>query len=683
MKTIFFKLIFLIVGIFATTSCTKDDINPNGGGNGGGDGPKTAIAAPKEWDGEKRADITYQVLVYSFADSDGDGIGDFNGITQKLDYIDGLGASGIWLSPIHPASSYHGYDVMDYSKVDPKFGTEADFDNLVKEAEKRGIKIYLDFVINHSSSNHPWFLDAASDENSPYRDYFIFSKDPAADIAAGKIPMIATEGANGYESNQWYAAPNTVVPESERYLFALDWSNSSSPTVTVTKTTKPVDAENTDTSTEGAKYLWLGELYKFYPKGGNKYELVVDFASAWGFLVRTSAAEWDEHKYGAKSSQNNTVTLGVPFKLHSGGDTSDILLPGMDILRYHSHFWTGAFADLNFGDVATSEKSGAFIAICDAAKGWIDRGVDGLRLDAVKHIYHNAKGNENPDFLKKFYDELNGYYKTKGNTEDIYMIGEVLSDYREVAPYYVGLPALFEFSFWWTLESAINNSSGYNFTKDILSYRTLYASHRTDYIDATKLTNHDEDRVGSKLGESVAKCKLAATVLLTSCGSPYIYYGEELGYYGTKANGDEYIRTPMSWGTGNTADKFTDKVDNAMIAALSVSKQETDENSILSVYKQFTELRNNYAALGSGVMTKHEVYNETNQHFKNIAAWYRTEGDQKVLVVHNFAATNSNIVVSQTLKTIIGVNGDIVITDAKAGGHAVQMGGYSTLVLEL
>ena len=85
--------------------------------------------------------ITYQLLVYSFCDSDGDGIGDFNGIASKLDYLKEMGVSALWLSPVHPSSSYHGYDVVDYDTVNPDYGTEADFRNLLESAHGKGIKI--------------------------------------------------------------------------------------------------------------------------------------------------------------------------------------------------------------------------------------------------------------------------------------------------------------------------------------------------------------------------------------------------------------------------------------------------------------------------------------------------------------------------------------------------------------
>lgn len=116
---------------------------------------KNITAAPDNWDGTKRADISYQLLVYSFADKDGDKYGDLNGLIDKLDYINSLGVTALWLSPIHPAMSYHGYDVTDHTKVNPKLGTEADFDRLITEAHKRNIKIYLDYVMNPYGQSPP------------------------------------------------------------------------------------------------------------------------------------------------------------------------------------------------------------------------------------------------------------------------------------------------------------------------------------------------------------------------------------------------------------------------------------------------------------------------------------------------------------------------------------------------
>ncbi len=126
--------------------------------------------------------VFYEIFVRSFSDSNADGIGDFNGITQNLDYLnDGdpttstdLGVSGIWLMPIHPSPSYHGYSVTDYYAVNPDYGTMEDFEHLLAEAHLRGIRVIIDLVLNHTSNQHPWFIQAR-DPASPYHDWYVWS----------------------------------------------------------------------------------------------------------------------------------------------------------------------------------------------------------------------------------------------------------------------------------------------------------------------------------------------------------------------------------------------------------------------------------------------------------------------------------------------------------------------------
>ncbi|HSN95156.1 MAG TPA: alpha-amylase family glycosyl hydrolase [Anaerolineaceae bacterium] len=124
----------------------------------------------------------YEIFVRSFKDSNGDGIGDFKGITSQLDYLnDGdpnnhadLGITGIWLMPIMPSPSYHGYDVIDYMNVNPQYGTMADFKELVQECHKRGIRVIIDFVVNHTSSQNPWFNEAVAG-NKGFENWYIWS----------------------------------------------------------------------------------------------------------------------------------------------------------------------------------------------------------------------------------------------------------------------------------------------------------------------------------------------------------------------------------------------------------------------------------------------------------------------------------------------------------------------------
>jgi glycosidase len=147
--------------------------------------------------------VFYEIFVRSFYDSNGDGIGDFNGIVEKLDYLndddpstnDDLGITGIWLMPINASPSYHGYDVTDYFAVNPEYGTMEEFQNLLDAAHQRGIRVIIDVVLNHTSVQHPWFQEANSDPNNPYRDYYIFEE--------------SSPGFNSpWGSEVWYRAAN-------------------------------------------------------------------------------------------------------------------------------------------------------------------------------------------------------------------------------------------------------------------------------------------------------------------------------------------------------------------------------------------------------------------------------------------------------------------------------------------
>jgi glycosidase len=130
----------------------------------------------------------YEIFVGSFADSDGDGTGDLAGVTDKLSYIhDDLGADGIWLTPISPSPSYHKYDVTDFEGVDPAFGTMADFEKLTSKAHAMDVRVLLDLVVQHTSSQHPWFQQAVAalqaGTSSPYIDYYHFATAPRAGYA--------------------------------------------------------------------------------------------------------------------------------------------------------------------------------------------------------------------------------------------------------------------------------------------------------------------------------------------------------------------------------------------------------------------------------------------------------------------------------------------------------------------
>lgn len=161
-----------------------------------------------------KAGVTYEIFVQSFYDSDGDGIGDFNGVSQKLDYVKELGANAIWFMPIMPSPTYHKYDVTEYKAVHPDYGTMDDFKNLLAEAHKRDIKIVIDMIINHTSNQHPWFLEAKSGRDNSYRDYYVWAqKDTIADYLNKKVITLDSDNIR-----QWHDPG-----EGEDYYYGFFW----------------------------------------------------------------------------------------------------------------------------------------------------------------------------------------------------------------------------------------------------------------------------------------------------------------------------------------------------------------------------------------------------------------------------------------------------------------------------
>ena len=543
-----FLKIFLLIFILATISCSKENLPSN-------DNlikDELSQYQSEQWDGVKRGGVYYEIFVRSFADGDGDGIGDLKGITAKLDYLNELGISGIWLTPIFKASSYHGYDIEDYFDINSEYGTISDFNQLITKAHSLGIKVVLDFVLNHTSKYHPWFLSAKSSITSNYRNFFIFEKSDqiSTRVSQGLVPMTQV-----YYADQW----------------------------------KSIDIGTTD-------YKYLGIFSDWMP-------------------------------------------------------------------------------DLNYGAVESCQTSPAFIEMCNAAKFWITKGVDGFRLDAVKHIYQNEDSYENPLFLSKFFNEI------KKVKPDIYMIGEVFTtDYSKVAPYYSGLPAFFNFDAWNKLIYAINNSHAKWFPYDLINMGNAFKNVRADYIDALKLSNHDEDRALSVLDGNSAKGKIAAAILLTVGKSPYIYYGEEIGMLGYKGGDDRNVREPFLW-TVSPGDSYTTKWYNGTNSTYStitpLSVQKTDKYSLYNVYKKFIELRNSYPALAYGTLT---LPTNFDSYSKNFMAFYREYNGQKLIIIHNVSSGTSIFTVNHTVDKAIADFNRVTYSKQKNSSVAVTMPPYSSII---
>lgn len=178
----------LLTAVLGLTACGKKTA----------DSPGPAVSSvqmmelnkePQQNQTERPYGTTYEVFLYSYYDSDGDGIGDINGLRNKLDYIQDMGFDGIWLMPVTPSDTYHKYDVKDYYAVDPAYGTMDDFDALIKECHERNINVYTDLVLNHTADDHPWFQQAwdylkelppdwgASADYCPYFSYYNFTRE--------------------------------------------------------------------------------------------------------------------------------------------------------------------------------------------------------------------------------------------------------------------------------------------------------------------------------------------------------------------------------------------------------------------------------------------------------------------------------------------------------------------------
>ncbi|HSN87979.1 MAG TPA: alpha-amylase family glycosyl hydrolase, partial [Thermoanaerobaculia bacterium] len=148
--------------------------------------PTEAAEPVPSWDHDwARGAVFYEVFVRSFQDSNGDGIGDLPGLISRLDYLnDGnpatdtdLGVDALWLMPVFNSPSYHGYDTVDYESIEPDYGTTADFQRLLDEAHRRGIRVIVDLVVNHSSAQHPWFIESSASPRSSYRDWYVWRAD--------------------------------------------------------------------------------------------------------------------------------------------------------------------------------------------------------------------------------------------------------------------------------------------------------------------------------------------------------------------------------------------------------------------------------------------------------------------------------------------------------------------------
>jgi alpha-glucosidase len=187
---------------------------------------KTAQSQQNERDWWKNA-VIYEIYPRSYQDSNGDGIGDLNGITSRLDYLKELGVDAIWLTPVYPSPQVDfGYDISDYRAIDPQYGNLADFDRLVAEAGKRHIRVIMDMVMNHTSDKHKWFIESRSSRTNPYRDWYVWRDGKGETATSQGQPPNNWQSYFGHSAWQW-------DPKTRQYYYHkfyiqqpdLNWRN--------------------------------------------------------------------------------------------------------------------------------------------------------------------------------------------------------------------------------------------------------------------------------------------------------------------------------------------------------------------------------------------------------------------------------------------------------------------------
>jgi alpha-glucosidase len=474
--------------------------------------------------------IIYQIYPRSFADSNSDGIGDLTGITTRLDYLRDLGVDAIWLSPIYtsPQADF-GYDVANYVDIDPMFGNLSDYDRLIREAHKRKIRVIMDLVLNHTSDEHPWFVESRKSRNNPYRDWYIW-RDPSPE---------------GKEPNNWYS-------------------------------------------------VFGGKAWKFDPATG----------------------------------------------------------------QYYLHLFHDKQPDLNWRNPNVQK------AILNVLKFWLDRGTDGFRLDVFNAYFKHVDLPDNPkkrgglrgfERQEHLYDGdqpemvpvLQKFRKLLEKYPERYSVGETFFSTPEKAAFYSGddrLHAAFNFSLLeckWDPQKYLKAIT----TWDKVAGEKVWPS----YV----LNNHDNPRTVTRWKDGVGddRAKLGAVMLLSLRGTPFLYYGEEIGMrdirlkcseimdppgkrYWPIYKGRDGCRSPMQWDAGDQAGFGKARPWLPLhpnYITRNVAAQLKEPHSLLNVYKNLIALRRSNLALRRG------DFQVIEQGDTNCLVYQRTRGKHRVLVALNFS----------------------------------------------
>jgi alpha-amylase len=312
---------------------------------------------------------------------------------------------------------------------------------------------------------------------------------------------------------------------------------------------------------------------------------------------------------------------------------------GDSTAEHYYGFFSGRMPDLNFDNRKVRDE------MVEIARFWIEEmKVDGFRFDAARHLYPNDQANNCHQFWNWYREQL---VKIK---PDIYMVGEVYStDRNEVSPYAKGLPALFNFDLGSRIITTLNaGKDSLDLIENYTAQMDFFTSANAEFLDAPILTNHDQNRIMSQLGNHTGKARTAASILLTLPGTPYVYYGEELGMRGTKP--DEFIREPFLWGDEQVRPNWMSAKFSVPDSIANVTMQTDDKSSLMNHYKKLIAYRNSSKPLTFGSI------NTITGLPPAIIGFTRTFETKTEVVFHNISGRTTMFSVSPDFKIIKNVS---------------------------
>ena len=511
-------------------------------------------AEQRWWDGA----VVYQVYPRSFADHDGDGLGDLRGVLDHVDHIARLGVDAVWLSPFYPSPMADmGYDVADHCDVDPRFGTLADIDAVIAAAHDRGLRVIVDIVPNHTSDQHPWFLASRRSRDDEHRGWYIW----------------ADSAPDGGPPNNWRA----------NFTGDTEWVR--------------------DDDGQLVLRRGLGEV-------------AAPASSAWTWDDATG--QWYLHTFLPEQPDLEWRHPAVEAAQH-------------DVLRF-----------------------------------WLDRGVDGFRVDAIVTLGKPEglpdvppelaalpeAGLTDHDFTRDKIRRMQRVLAERGPGH--MMLGEVAGDDVAAVRAFVG-PELFDLAFVWPALRERWDPDGWRTHVDAAEHH-----HGDGTEPAWVLSNHDLPRHADRYG-SEARARAAAVLLLTLRGAAVIYAGEELGLVDADIDpaqridpgGRDGCRAPIPWtaapGHGWGPEPWLPFPRNA--ATHHVEAQEADPGSMLHLYRRLLAARRASPALRTGRFTWLDAP-------AGVLAWARaTEGDERRVVV-SFVARPTTVAVDGDWQVEISSQGD-------------------------